>query len=87
MELVNLRAWKTAACRRNPTPFEIVFCFLVCGNYLERARGALIQKEPQLPDEGIDLVSYLTAKSRGLSSLAGEQQGLSYAVSRRILSM
>jgi len=63
------------ACKRNPTPFEIIFCFLVRGNYLEKGRRTLLQKEPQLPDEGANLVSYQTAKPRGLSSLMGSSEG------------
>lgn len=75
MKLVNLRAWKTTARKRNPTSFEIIFCFLVHGNYLESGRRTLVQKEPQLPDERADLVSYQTAKPWGLWSLMGSSEG------------
>lgn len=35
---------------RNPSPFEILFCFLVHSNYKEKGKRAFILHQPQLPD-------------------------------------
>lgn len=79
-EACESKSWNNnIICERNPSPFEIIFCFLVHSDYQERSKRALILKEPQLPDAE-ELLN--TTMSWGLSSLKGSSEGWAVQISQ-----